>query len=72
MQMGGAPEIAAHLERMQPASAPPSRLLRPAAVAGALMKPSERSQLSLTVHSSCERDYLHVLPTCAIVCHARA
>ncbi|KAL3139625.1 hypothetical protein ABBQ38_003941 [Trebouxia sp. C0009 RCD-2024] len=42
VQMGGAPEVAAHLERMQPASAPPSRPHRAAALAGALMKPSER------------------------------
>ena len=49
MQMGGAPEVAAHLERMQPASAPAPRLLRPAALAGALMKPSKRSQLHYAV-----------------------
>ena len=51
MQMGGAPEVAAHLERMQPASAPAARLLRPAALAGALMKPSKHALLSHIVHT---------------------
>ena len=43
VQMGGAPEVATHLERMQPASAPQSRPQRAAALAGALMKPSKHT-----------------------------
>ena len=49
--MGGAPEVAAHLERMQPASAPAARLHRPAALAGALMKPSKHTPASYTILS---------------------
>ena len=43
VQMGGAPEVAAHLERMQPALAPPARPQRQAAVAAAMLKPSKHS-----------------------------
>ncbi|DBB04022.1 TPA: hypothetical protein ACH3X1_013082 [Trebouxia sp. C0004] len=53
-QMGCAPEVATHLERMQPASAPPARPHRPAAMAGALLKPSERpatARLEVTASS---------------------
>ncbi len=39
--MGCAPEVATHLERMQPASAPPALPHKPAAMAGALLKPSK-------------------------------
>ena len=38
----GAPEVAPHLERMQPASAPLMRPQRPAAMAGAMLKPSKQ------------------------------
>ena len=38
----GAPEVAPHLERMQPASTPLMRPQRPAAMAGAMLKPSKQ------------------------------
>lgn len=66
MQMGGAPEVAAHLERMQPASAPAARLLRPAALAGALMKPSMHVLLH-HINQHPENVYLPVLSnTCPL------
>ena len=41
VQAGGAPEVAPHLERMQGPAAPPARLQKPAALAGAQRKSRE-------------------------------
>ena len=65
VQMEGAPEVANHMERMQPASAPPARPQRPAAMAGALLKPSKPTPtlsavLTSTIHVLMLRHNVHI------------